>query len=266
MIQYKHVRVNSLINKIVNKDELFNGDYTIDPYQNCETGCIYCDSSYEKTIYIKTNAVEILKEELKQYNSGTIILGSVHDPYQKAEETYRLTRMILKTIKDYNFSCHILTKSNMVLRDMDILSEMKQPRVTISLTSINSRLSKIFEHDAPLPMIRLQTVEKLNEKGVKSGVALIPWLPYIVEGEIENFIKTVKKHRADYVLHKYLELKGDQKHIFFDVLKKYFPHLIKGYEKLYKNSYKPMDEYIYRVEEKISVLCKINKIKENILK
>ena len=264
MTQYKHIKINSLINKIISKDKLFTGDYTIDPYQNCEIGCIYCDSSYEKTVYIKTNAVEILKEELKQYKKGTIILGSVHDPYQNVEKKYRLTREILKTIKEYNFRCHILTKSNLVLRDIDLLMQSKQPIVTISLTSINNKISKVFECNAPAPMERLRTVEKLNENGIKSGVAVIPWLPYFIEEEIEDFIKNIKKHKACYILHKHLELKGDQKNIFFNYIKKHYPSILEKYDNLYKNSYTPQKEYVYKIDNKISNLCKVNKIMEKI--
>ena len=130
-MNYKQIKVDSLINKIIKKDTLFGGKYTIDPYQNCEYGCKYCDSSFDETIYIKSNAVELLKSEITQIEKGIIIVGSVHDPYQKAEEYYKITRRLLKIIQNNNFSCHILTKSNLVLRDIDILSKISKCKVHI---------------------------------------------------------------------------------------------------------------------------------------
>ena len=112
MMLYKQIKVDFLLNKITNKDKLFAGNYTIDPYQNCEFGCLYCDSSFDKTIFIKTNAAEILKKELETAKKGTIIVGSVHDPYQRAEEELEITRDLLKTIKKHEFSWHLLTKSD----------------------------------------------------------------------------------------------------------------------------------------------------------
>ena len=100
-MQYKQIQVDTVINKITNKDKLFKGDYTVDPYQNCEYGCRYCDSSFDKTIYIKNNALEIFEKEITQMQNGTIIIGSVHDPYQKTEEKHKLTRQILKIIKKH---------------------------------------------------------------------------------------------------------------------------------------------------------------------
>ena len=136
-MQYKQIKVDSILNRITSKDNLFLGDYTIDPYQNCEFGCSYCDSSFDKTIYIKTNASEILNEELKNNKNGRIIVGSVHDPYQNIEKELKITRELLEIIKENGFSCHILTKSDLILRDLDIISNIKDCLVTISIISLN---------------------------------------------------------------------------------------------------------------------------------
>ena len=81
-MQYKSITCTSIINKIVKKDNLFIGDYSADPYQNCEFGCSYCDSSFDKTIYIKSNALQTFNQEIEKLSKGVIIIGSVHDPYQ----------------------------------------------------------------------------------------------------------------------------------------------------------------------------------------
>lgn len=254
-MEYKHARYSSLLNKITNKDKLFTGDYTLDPYQNCEYGCIYCDSTLDETIYIKTNATQLLKRELEKNERGTTIVGSVSDPYQEAEKKYKTTRNLLKIIEQYDFPCHVLTKSNLVLKDIDILSKMKNCAITISIISLDKSVSDIFEKKVPSPKERLQTAKKLSETGIKTGLAVIPILPFIIEEELENIVKSASKHKAHYVLHKHLELKGDQKNIFIRTLEEFYPYLVEKYEKLYRNSYKPNQIYISKINDTVKKYC-----------
>jgi len=260
-MQYKEIKVDSLLKKITTIDKLFNGNYTVDPYQNCEFGCSYCDSSIDKTIYIKINATELLKKELEKITKGVIIFGSVNDPYQNAEKDFKITRNLLKIIKQKNFSCHILTKSNLVLKDIDILTEIKNCTVTISVISMKNSISKIFENNVDSTIKRLQTIKKLSDKGIKTGLAIIPVLPYLVEEEFENIVKSAKKYKAQYIIHKPLELKGDQKTIFMDLLKNYRIDLVDKYKKLYKDSYLPDDKYIFQINNSLDKLCQIYNLK-----
>lgn len=263
-MQYKQIRVDSLITDIKTKDTLFGGNYTIDPYQNCEYGCLYCDSSFDNTIYIKLNAPDILKKELKKLDKGTIIVGSVHDPYQKAEENYKLTRKILSIIQKSGFSCHILTKSDLILRDIDIIKKIKNPFVTVSITSLIDSINNILENNVLNVKIRLQTIEKLSRFKINSGLAVIPIIPYIIESELDNIIKQAKDQNAQYILNKHLELKGDQKQYFFNVLKKINPDLIEKYKKLYRDSFRPDKKYILKIDKIIYELCIKYKIKNGI--
>jgi len=263
-MQYKQITVNSILNKITSTDILFYGDYTIDPYQNCEFGCLYCDSSFEKTIFIKNNANIILKEELKKNQKGRIIIGSVHDPYQKAEKNYEITRKILKLIRDSDFSCHILTKSDLILRDIDILSEIKNCIVTISVISMDEDVSNIFEKKVIKPKKRMKLLEKLNKNNIKSGIAIMPVLPFITEENIKIIFSNAKKHNAKYIIHKFLELKGDQKICFINILKDKYPNLVIKYEELYKNSYMPNEKYIFELKKTIQDLCVEFKIQNKI--
>ncbi|RLF33954.1 MAG: hypothetical protein DRN16_00835 [Thermoplasmata archaeon] len=263
-MQYKHIQVNSLLNKIQTNDILFSGNYTLDPYKNCEFECLYCDSSFEKTIYIKQNAPEILEKELEKVEKGKIIVGSVHDPYQKVEKQTGLTRKLLKIIVKHGFDCHILTKSDLILRDIDVLSNIKNCKVTVSLISLNQNISQVFEKNIPSSEIRMTLVEKLNKHTIETGVALIPMLPFIVEKELEEIIKQAKKHKACYFLSKPLELKGDLKNIFINILKKYYPNHVKRYIELYRDSYKPDEEYVKNINNKIMFFCKKYKIKNQV--
>ena len=264
-MEYRPVKYDSILNKITKKDRLFLGDYTVDPYQNCEFGCKYCDSTYESTVYIKSNADEILEKELEQNQKGTVIIGSVHDPYQKAEEKYMLTRKILKVIKKHGFTCHILTKSDLVLRDIDLLKEIDSPLVTISMSSIEPSILKIFEENVPSPKIRFKTIEKLSENNIRTGLAIMPIFPLIFEENLEEIIKEAKEHNASYALFKHLELKGDQKIKFFETLEEKFPDLLEKYDELYKDSYMPKESYISNLNSKIKKISKKYEIKNEIL-
>ena len=263
-MEYKLINCDSLLKKITRKDTLFNGKYCIDPYQNCEFGCLYCDSSFEKTIYIKNNSVEILEKELQTVKKGVIIIGSVHDPYQRAEKTYEITKKILKTIKKYQFPCHILTKSTLILRDIELLASM-DCMVTVSIMSLDERITHIFEKDVPTSKERLHIIRTLSKHKIKTGIALIPILPHITEDEFEHIIKEAKKNNANYLLHKHLELKGEQKLLFNNVIKKHYPNLVSTYNNIYKNRLRPDKKYISAVDTEVQRCCKKNNISDRIV-
>jgi len=263
-MQYKQIRCDSLINEITTKDNLFVGDYTIDPYQHCEFGCKYCDSTVDDILYIKTNAVEVLEKELEQRKKGRIIVGSVHDPYQNAEAECKITRELLEVIEQHDFSCHILTKSPLVLRDKDILSRMESSLVTVSITSLDEQISKLFEKHVPLPKERLQAIQALSENEIKTGLAVIPILPFITENEFEGLVKSARNYNAQYVLHKHLELKGDQRTKYMTIIQERFPKLMKKYDELYKDSYMPNTDYILDINKSMKQWCKKYKIKKRI--
>jgi DNA repair photolyase len=241
--------------KITKKDSLFHGNYCVDPYQNCEFGCHYCDSSAEKTIYVRINVIDSLKKELEGMKNSRIIIGSVHDPYQPAEKKFELTKKILELLKQYDISCHILTKSPLILRDIDLLSELNC-MVTISLCSLHEQVIKIFEPAVPSPSLRLQTLETLRKQGISAGAALIPMLPYIVESELDDIVKTVRDAKAQYLLHKHLELKGDQERFFKNLLETHYPQLIQKYDELYENDFNPSKKYIEGLNALLFGYCK----------
>jgi DNA repair photolyase len=254
-MDYKLINCDSIIRKITNIDTLFHGNYCVDPYQNCAFGCQYCDSSFDKTIYVKKNIIDVLKKELQTMKNGRIIIGSVHDPYQNIEKKFNLTKHVLETLRDYNFSCHILTKSPLVLRDINIISDLSC-LVTISISSMNDKVVHIFESEVPSPADRFQTIKKLRTLDIKAGLALIPILPYITESEIEPIVNAAQNVDAQYLLHKYLELKGDQQTHFKNLIKIHYPHLLTKYDALYQNNIRPEDKYIQELNKIFSKYCK----------
>ncbi len=217
--------------QITKEDSLFHGSYCIDPYQNCEFGCQYCDSSFR---------------ELRTIERGRIIIGSVNDPYQHLEDKFQLTRTVLEILQDHHLPCHILTKSPLILRDLPLLTNLESI-VTISLSSLNEQVIRIFEPDVPTPTARLQTLQTLRKNGIKAGLALIPMLPYIVEPELESIFQAASEANAQYLLHKHLELKGDQEQHFRNLIMTHYPHLLPNYDTLYENTFKPQDEYLEEI-------------------
>ncbi len=247
----KEINVNTALKKITRKDDLFNGKYTIDPYQNCSFLCSYCDSNLEKKIFIKRNIPDILKKEIKDIHKSNIIIGSVHDPYQKLEEKFKLTREILKIIKKNKLKCNILTKSDLVLRDIDILKKIDDCTVTLSITTYESYLREIFEENVISAEKRIDVLKKLKENKINSGIAIIPIIPYITETQIKKIFEKSKKYNPSFYLYRYLELKGDQKERFLKIIKDFFPKKYNDFKKLYSKTILPKKEYIRKTDLKI---------------
>ena len=261
---YKYINYDKIINRITNKDKLFVGDYIVDPYQNCEFGCKYCDSSYDNIVYIKNDFLNKIQKELICLSKGTIIIGSVVDPYQIIEKELEMTRNLLKIIKKNHFKVHILTKSDLILRDLDILSDMKNITVTVSIISLDKKISSFFENKVPPTMTRLKLIDKLSNEGIKSGLAIIPILPYIIENEIENIIKESLRYQPKYLLFKFLELKGFQKNIFYDYLKVMNRDLLDKYIHLFKDNYSPDPKYVNKINTQIFKYSKKYGLSNNI--
>ena len=190
------IKARSLLNKHKKRDDWFLGDYTINPYAGCSIGCIYCytrgskyGGNYGVKVAAKSNAVPILKKQLKnsirKNERGFIVLGSAADPYPSMEKDLKLTREILGIIKRYRFPLHILTKSTMITRDIDILeginkvailpSDLKDKIhvgliISFSFSTLNKEIASIVEPGASSPTERLETMKKFSDAGFKTGI------------------------------------------------------------------------------------------------
>lgn len=253
---YQTVHIQKLLNTITWNDTRFHADYSLDPYKNCELGCIYCDSSYEQTITIKTNAAELLEKELQKNTAGRILIGTVHDPYQPAEKKYHITKKILTVLSRHqNYSIHLLTKTTDVLNDIDILKQIKDPQITISISTTDPTLSALIEPHIPSPKLRLQTIQKLRRADIAAGISLMPIIPGITDQNLETTIQEIATAHPSYLLHKHLELKGDQQTHFKNYIQKNYPQLQTLYQKLYHQSYQPTEKYIENINTQIKKYC-----------
>jgi len=175
---------------ILVKSRIDGIDYAINPYIGCVHGCVYCYAKFMKRftghrepwgrfLDIKINAPEILKREMKKYKRGTIMMGTVTDPYQPIEEKYRLTRGLLRELMHHSFHIHIQTKSALILRDLDIFKEMPHLEIGMTITTYDEKIRRIFEPGASSIKSRVSALKEISEKGIDTFVFLGPILPYI---------------------------------------------------------------------------------------
>lgn len=201
-----------LAKSIITKSKLPDADYVINPYTGCQFGCLYCYASFMgrfvnesldnwgNYLYVKTNAHQLFISEyhiLKKVENDSIsvLLSSVTDCYQPAEKKYELTRKILAHFQLQNFmgTVSILTKSPLVLRDIDILKNINNVEVGLTVTDTDDRLSNFLESKAPSNKSRLETLTRLNNEGIKTYAFLGPLLPHFRYDsfKLESLIKTI---------------------------------------------------------------------------
>lgn len=165
-------------------------DYALNPYRGCSHACLYCYSPFvikEKRPWgdfldVKRNIPRILSKELAKKDKGVVRIGSVTDPYQKAEKEYRLTRKCLVQLKNKDFPTIIQTKSSLVNRDIDLFADMDVD-VGFTITSLDDDFRSTFEPGAPSVSERLSAIKELNQEGIDTWVFIGPLFPYINDGE-----------------------------------------------------------------------------------
>lgn len=229
----------SIITRNVSPDISF--DRSINPYRGCEHGCVYCFArpthayvglspglDFETEIFVKEGAAQLLERELSapNYTPRTIAIGSNTDPYQPMERRYRVMRQILEVLARAHHPVAIVTKSALVLRDLDLLAPMARDglvKVAISVTTLDAKLARIMEPRAASPMRRLETIEKLATAGVPVAVMTAPIIPAINDDEIETILTrayAAGAREAGYIL---LRLPHELRQLFGEWLTTHFP-------------------------------------------
>ncbi len=252
-VEYFTLPVRSLLNRCTVARMPFT--WTINPYRGCEFACKYCYARYthefmelrdgvdfERKIYVKQNAAELLRQELRRVNPGEeIALGTATDPYQPIERRLEVTRAILEELSRHaGLELGIVTKSNLVLRDIDVLqriAENNQIFVNVTITTLNVDLARILEPRAPRPDLRMETVRKLNLEGVNAGVICAPVIPGITDSprDLEALVRATAEAGGKYIYANPLFLKPCSAAIFLPFLEKEFPQLVDSYQQRYKD-------------------------------
>ena len=216
-------------------------DRSINPYRGCEHGCVYCFArpshayvglspglDFETEIFVKEGAAQLLERELSapNYTPRTIAIGANTDPYQPVERRYRVMRQILEALARARHPVAIVTKSALVLRDLDILAPMARDglvKVAISVTTLDPKLARIMEPRAATPARRLETIEKLSAAGVPTALMTAPIIPAINDDEIETIMTRARgagAREAGYIL---LRLPHELRELFEEWLTAHFP-------------------------------------------
>ncbi|WP_454287998.1 PA0069 family radical SAM protein [Rhizobium arsenicireducens] len=216
-------------------------DRSINPYRGCEHGCIYCFArpthsymglsaglDFEAKLFAKPDAPKLLERELAKpgYRPRTIAIGTNTDPYQPIEREWRIMRQILEVLNKANHPVAVVTKSALILRDLDILSSMASrglAKVAISVTTLDRKLARTMEPRASTPARRLEAIKALSGAGVPTGVLVAPVIPALNDHEIERVLDSAKAagaNEAGYVL---LRLPLEVSPLFRDWLLQHYP-------------------------------------------
>ena len=245
------LKTKTILSKVKNGEEWYGVDYNMNLYRGCSHGCIYCDSR-SNCYHIdnfdvpkgKENALTILESELsKRKDHGVIGIGSMSDTYNPMELKYEQTRGALKLISKYNFGVSIDTKSDLILRDLDILKEINSKNnviIKFTITTPHDELSRIIEPRVCASSKRFEAIKKLSNSGIFTGIMLNPVLPFITDKEedIKLLVKLAHESGAKFI-HTYMgmTLRENQKDYYFDKLDIHFKGLKEKYIKCYRDSY-----------------------------
>ena len=267
------IQAKSILNKMSSPANWFGVEYNMNIYRGCQFGCIYCDSRSEcyrienfDDIFVKVNAPELLRKELAyKRKRGTIGTGAMSDPYIPIEKEYKLTGQCLEIIADFKFPLNICTKSNMILRDIDILEKINKVYACVSftLTTADDDLARKIEPKAPLPSERLKAMGVLSALGIKAGVLMMPILPFIEDNEenIANIVLQAKAHGASFIVPAFgMTLRDRQRMYYYNKLDEHFPGIRGKYEKRFGSRYSCGANNYIKLRELFDKLCRENNI------
>ena len=291
MNNVEYTKAKIMLLKTKNSEKWFGGDYNLNIYKGCSHGCIYCDSrsdcygieNFDKVL-VKENSLELIQSELvKKRVKGIVASGAMSDPYNPLEKELELTRESLKLFYKHNWGATVTTKSDLIIRDIDILEKISKYSpvcVKISITTMDDELSKRIEPNVAVTSKRLKALKELRNKDIFAGVLLMPILPFITD-QVENIREIVRSSHECGAKFIYfgagVTLRQNQRSHYFKKLDKLFPELKQKYLRYYGNSYfckTPNLEELYRVFKieciRYGILYKMDEIikayKENQIK
>jgi len=247
---------------ILNKTGIPGADYVINNYSGCQHGCIYCyarficrwrksNEKWGEFVDVKVNAAELAAKESKN-KKGVVFLSSVSDPYQPVERRFQLTRKVLQNLNP-KMTLSILTKSDLIVRDMDVFSRFKESELGLTITALDPEIKKIFEPHSSKSQERLSALQKLKENGFHTYCFVAPILPFLTD--IEEIMKEVSPF-VDYCMFDWLNMPAAKGQIM-NTIRDNFPELEEKYEKLSKEFWLEKQKEIIRLGKKYNKSVKI---------
>jgi DNA repair photolyase len=260
--RFYEVRARSVLNRVPERSQMpFR--WTINPYRGCTHACTYClarpthkyldfnaGRDFEKEIVVKVNAPEVLRSELARpsWKHEHVALGTNTDPYQWVEGRYRLMQGIWEALRDAANPCSVLTKSPLLLRDLDLMLEIAERAsfsASLSIPTLDEKAWRATEPHTPNPRARLEAVAELNRAGIPTGVLIAPLMPGINDSpkQVEELLDRATAAGATSIGGVALHLRGEVRQVFMDWLRSQRPDLVPRYEKLYRRgAYAPREE------------------------
>lgn len=275
LTEYRPLRVRSIVGKATSRRGL-TFSHSINPYRGCEFACRYCYARYtheflelrdpaefERKIYFKQNAPWLVAQELEELKPGTeIALGTATDPYQPLERKQKITRSILEVFaRTEDLRLGIVTKSTLILRDSDLLQEIAKRHalsIHITVTTMDTRLARLLEPRAPRPDLRIWTVARLRQAGLRAGVLCSPLMPGITDARssISAVAGAAKAAKASFFGSGPLFLKSCSQETFFSFVEQHFPKLLPMYKQRYGENAFVSPEYRKRAADLIASVCR----------
>lgn len=245
------IEAKTIISGYTDGNAWFGNNYNMNIYKGCCHGCIYCDSRSEcyhvenfDKVRAKANALALIARELKsKRKTGVIGTGSMSDPYNPFEKEYMLTRGALELIDRYGFGVSIATKSDLIMRDIDVLKKigMHSPvLIKMTITTADDNLCKKIEPNVAMSSKRFATIKKLTDQGIFAGILLMPVLPFIGDNRenIKRIIELAYENGAKFIYPAFgVTLRQNQREWFYAKLEELFPGIKEKYVKQYGNAY-----------------------------
>lgn len=261
------MKINTIQCKtLLTKSRLPEVDYCINPYVGCLHGCVYCYSRFMKRftghtekwgefVDIKINAPEILEKELlRNPKRGVVLLGSVTDAYQLVEKKYKITQAILETLLRYDFPISILTKSDLVTRDVDLLKQFSDCDVGLTVTILDRQTAKDFEPRSSSPQQRLKALEILHNAGIKTYGFVGPILPSFTN---LRPIFAVLKGKVDFIMAESLNMKCGNWQDIQNLLERKYPSFLSLYQSRFDQGYwDRVSEELRKLSEEFNIPLK----------
>jgi DNA repair photolyase len=260
--RFYEVRAKSALNRVPESSRMpFR--WTINPYRGCSHACVYCFArpthtyldmdagrDFEREIVVKVNAPEVLRTELAKpsWKGEHVAMGTNTDPYQWVEGRYKLMRGIWAALRDAANPCSVLTKSPLLLRDLDLMREIAAVTdiaANLSIPTMDEKPWRASEPHTPNPRARMEAVAELNRAGIPTGILVAPLMPGINDDpkQVERILAAAAEAGAVGVSGIALHLRGEVRGIFMDWLRSYRPDLVERYEALYRRgAYAPREE------------------------
>ena len=254
-IEFVETEAKSVLNRV----EGMPFKWSINPYRGCSHNCSFCYArrthwfldedgvnQWSSKIFVKINAPEVLRRELSRptWRREEVALGTATDPYQSAERRYRITRGILEALRDFRTPVGIVTRSPLILRDLDILTTMAgrvDVTVRVSIATTDPALARQIEPTVASPAQRLRAVGRLAAAGIRTGVLLAPVLPGLTDRpeSLAAVIRAARDAGAAFVGHRVLYLGQVTKDTYMQFLTQHYPDLLPFYRRMYPGQYAP---------------------------